>query len=100
MMLQLHKMGHYVRECPDKRDSQNDDDQNHTQRNRRNGRSNSRDKRNVRNQGRGQPFKKARNSMYETNIVNNKQDEYCLPVALSTTAPRTRWEIGLLIVVP
>ena len=37
--------------------------------------------------GRGQPSKKARNSKYESNVVNNKQDKYYLPVALSTTAP-------------
>eukprot|EP00253_Pinus_taeda_P001578 PITA_01578 len=48
---------------------------------------NGRGKRNVGNQGRGQPFKKARNSRYESNVVNNKQDEYYLPTALSTTAP-------------
>eukprot|EP00253_Pinus_taeda_P032546 PITA_32546 len=37
-----NKMGHYVRECPDKRDSHRDDDQNHSQGNQRNGRSNGR----------------------------------------------------------
>ena len=67
-----NKMGHYVRECLDKRDSHHDDDQNHSQGNQRNGRSNGRGKRNVGNQGRGQPFKKARNSRYESNIVNSK----------------------------
>eukprot|EP00253_Pinus_taeda_P019375 PITA_19375 len=82
-----NKMGHCVRECLDKRDSHHDNDQNHSQGNQRNGRSNGRGKRNVGNQGRGQPFKKARNSRYESNVVNNKQDEYCLPAALSTTAP-------------
>jgi len=82
-----NKMGHYARECPDKRDSHHDDDQNHSQGNQRNGKSNGKGKRNVRNQGRGQPFKKARNSRYESNFVNNKQDEYCLPAALSTTSP-------------
>eukprot|EP00253_Pinus_taeda_P002351 PITA_02351 len=35
-------MGHYVRECPDKRDSHHDDDQHHSQGNQRNGRSNGR----------------------------------------------------------
>ena len=60
---------------------------NHSQGNQRNGRSNGGGKRNVGNQGRGQPFKKARNSRYEVNVVNNKQDEYYLPAALSTTAP-------------
>eukprot|EP00253_Pinus_taeda_P001425 PITA_01425 len=49
--------------------------------------SNGRGKRSVGNQGRGQPFKKARNTRHESNTVNNKQDEYYLLVALSTTAP-------------
>ena len=49
------KGGHYARECPDRRDSHQDDDQNPSHGNQRNGKSNSR------NQGRGQPFKKARN---------------------------------------
>eukprot|EP00253_Pinus_taeda_P027530 PITA_27530 len=57
-----NKTGHYARECPDKRDSHEDDDQNPSQGNQRNGRSNGRGKRSVGNQGRGQPFKKARNS--------------------------------------
>ena len=83
-----NKMGHYARECTDKRDSHHDDDQNHSQGNQMNGRSNGKGERNVGNQGRGQPFKKARNSRYESNFVNNKQDEYCLLVALSTTAPQ------------
>eukprot|EP00253_Pinus_taeda_P015808 PITA_15808 len=82
-----NKIDHYARECPDKRDSHHDDDQNHSQGNQRNGRSNGRGKRNAGNQGRGQPFKKARNCRYESNVVNNKQDEYCLPADLSTTAP-------------
>ena len=80
-------MGYYAREFPDKRDSHHDDDQNHSQGNQRNGMSNGRGKRNAGNQGRGQPFKKAGNSRYESNALNNKQDEYYLPAALSTTAP-------------
>ena len=82
-----NKTGHYAREFPDKRDSHRDDDKNPSQGNQRNGRSNGRGKRSAGNQGRGQPFKKARNSRYESNTVNNKQDEYYLPAALSTTAP-------------
>ena len=82
-----NKTGHYARECPNKRDSHRDDDQNPSQGNQRNGRSNGRGKISAGNQGRGQPFKKARNSRYESNTVNNKQDEYYLPVALSTIAP-------------
>eukprot|EP00253_Pinus_taeda_P004551 PITA_04551 len=75
----FHKAGHYARECPDRRNFHRDDDQN--------GKSNSRGKRSAGNKGRGQPFKKARNSRYESNIVDNKQDEYYLPTALSTSAP-------------
>lgn len=70
-------------------ESHRDNDQNSSQGNRRNGRSNGKGKISVGNQGRGQPFKKERNSKYESNTVNNKKDEYYLPVALSTTAPRT-----------
>eukprot|EP00253_Pinus_taeda_P027779 PITA_27779 len=83
-----NKTGHYARECPDKRDSHRDDDQNPSQGNQRNAGSNGRGKRSVGNQGRGQLFKKVRNFRYESNTVNNKQDEYYLLVALSTTAPR------------
>eukprot|EP00253_Pinus_taeda_P004316 PITA_04316 len=79
--------GRYSRECPDKRDSHRDDNQNPSQGNQRNDRTKGRGKRSVGNQGRGQPFKKARNSRYESNIVNNKQDKYYLPATLSTTAP-------------
>eukprot|EP00253_Pinus_taeda_P006195 PITA_06195 len=46
-----------------------------------------RGKRSVGNQGRGQPFKKAKNSKYESNTIDNKQDEDYLLAALSTTAP-------------
>eukprot|EP00253_Pinus_taeda_P010402 PITA_10402 len=81
------KAGHYARECPDRKDSHRDDDQNPSHGNQRNGKFNSKGKRNAGNQERGQPFKKARNSRYESNIVENKQDEYYLPAALSTSAP-------------
>eukprot|EP00253_Pinus_taeda_P015469 PITA_15469 len=72
---------------PSEWDSHRDDDQNPSQGNQRNDRTKGRGKRSTRNQGKGQPFKKARNSRYESNTVNNKQDEYYLPAALSTTAP-------------
>eukprot|EP00253_Pinus_taeda_P015802 PITA_15802 len=82
-----HKAGHYARECPDRRNSHRDDDQNLSHGNQRNGKSNSRGKKSAGNKGRGQPFKKARNSRYESNTVDNKQDEYYIPTALSTSAP-------------
>eukprot|EP00253_Pinus_taeda_P035805 PITA_35805 len=88
--------GHYARECPDRRDSHRDDDQNPSHGNQRNGRSNSKGKRSAGNQGKGQPFKRARNSRYESNTVNNKQDEYYLPVALSTSAPPYLLENSLI----
>eukprot|EP00253_Pinus_taeda_P001433 PITA_01433 len=78
---------HYVRECPDIRDSHQDDDQNLSDGNQRNGKSNSKGKRSVGKQGRGQSFKKARNSRYESNTIDNKQDEYHVPATLSTSAP-------------
>jgi len=55
------KAGHYSRECPDRKDSHWDDDQNPSDGNQRNDKFNSKDKRRA-NQGRGQAFKKARNS--------------------------------------
>eukprot|EP00253_Pinus_taeda_P023729 PITA_23729 len=80
-------VGDYARECPDRRKSHQDDDKNPSHGNKRNGKSNSKGKRSVGNHGRGQPFKKARNSRYESNIVDNKQDEYYLLAALSTSTP-------------
>eukprot|EP00253_Pinus_taeda_P032298 PITA_32298 len=64
--------------------------------NSRHGKFNSRGKRSVGNQGRGQPFKKARNSKYESNIAENKQDEYYLPAALSISAPSDSMVIWLI----
>ena len=90
------KADHYARECPDRKDSHWDDDQNPSHDNQRNGKFNRKDKRSDGNQGRGQPFKKARNSRYESNIVENKQDEYYLPAALSTSAPSDSMGIWLI----
>ena len=56
------KASHYARECPDRKDSQRDDDQNPSHGNRRDGKFNSKGKRRVGNRGRGQPFKKDRKS--------------------------------------
>eukprot|EP00253_Pinus_taeda_P030587 PITA_30587 len=88
--------GHYARECPNRKDSHWDNDQNPSHGNQRNGKFNSKGKRSVGNQGRGQPLKKARNSKYESNIVENKQDEYYLPAALSTSAPLDSMGIWLI----
>eukprot|EP00253_Pinus_taeda_P030399 PITA_30399 len=88
--------GHYARECPDRKDSHQDDDQNPSHGNQRNDKFNSKGKRSDGSQGRGQSFKKARNSRYESNIVENKQDEYYLPVALSTSAPLDSMGIFLI----
>eukprot|EP00253_Pinus_taeda_P034667 PITA_34667 len=88
-----NKFGHYARECPNRRDTSHDDDHNHSRgnfnnNNQRNGRFNGKGKRNARHHGNGQPSKKARNSRYEeSNVVNNKQNEYYLILALSTTSP-------------
>eukprot|EP00253_Pinus_taeda_P028995 PITA_28995 len=74
-----------------RKDTSHDDDQNHSRgnfnHNQRNGRFNGKGKRNAGNEGSSQPSKKARNSKYESNVVNNKQDEYYLISALSTTSP-------------
>lgn len=64
-----NKFGHYARECPNRKDTSHDDDQNHSKgnsnHNQRNGMFNGKGKRNAGNQGSGQPSKKARNSRYE-----------------------------------
>eukprot|EP00253_Pinus_taeda_P027737 PITA_27737 len=61
-----NKFGHYGRECPNRKDTSHDNDQNHSRgnsnHNQKNGRFNGKGKRNVGNQGSGQPSKKARNS--------------------------------------
>eukprot|EP00253_Pinus_taeda_P001532 PITA_01532 len=88
--------GHYARECPDRKVSHYDDDQNPSHGNRRNGKFNNKGKRNAGNQGRGKPFKKARNSKYESNIVDNNQAEYYLLAALSTSAPSDSMGIWLI----
>eukprot|EP00253_Pinus_taeda_P036666 PITA_36666 len=90
------KAGHYAKECPDRKDSHRDDDQNPSHVDQRNGKFNNKGKRNAGNQARGQPFKKARNSRYESNIVENKQDEYYLPASLSTSAPSDLMGIWLI----
>eukprot|EP00253_Pinus_taeda_P019536 PITA_19536 len=88
--------GHYAREFPDRKDSHRDNDQNPSHGNRRNGKFNSKGKRNAGNQGRGKPFKKARNSTYESNTIDNKQAQYYLPTALSTSAPSNSMGIWLI----
>eukprot|EP00253_Pinus_taeda_P022484 PITA_22484 len=90
------RKGHYAKECPNRKDSHWDDDQNPSLGNQRNAKFNSKGKRSVGNQGIGQPFKKARNSRYESNIVENKEDEYYLPTALSTSAPSDSMGIWLI----
>lgn len=52
-----NKFGHYERECPNRKDTSHDDNENHSQgnsnHNQRNGRFNGKGNRNVRNQGSG-----------------------------------------------
>eukprot|EP00253_Pinus_taeda_P020214 PITA_20214 len=62
-----NNVGHYARECPDRKDTSHDDDHNHSGGNFNNN-----------NQ---------RNGRYESNVVNNKQDEYYLISALSIASP-------------
>eukprot|EP00253_Pinus_taeda_P016393 PITA_16393 len=88
--------GHYARECLDRKDSHWDDDQNPSHDYQRNDKSNSRGKRSVGSLGKGQSLEKARNSRYESNTVENKQDEYYLPAALSTSAPSDSMGIWLI----
>eukprot|EP00253_Pinus_taeda_P009512 PITA_09512 len=91
-----NKAGHYSRECPDRKNSHRDDDQNPSDGNQKNDKFNSKGKRRAGNQGMGQPFKKARNSRYESNAVDNKQAGYYLPTALSTSAPLDSMGIWLI----
>ena len=86
-----NKFGHYVRECPNRRESPGDDDNNNfrgngNQRNNRfKGKRKAPSDRNG--NGNGQPFKRSRNSKYdESNVVDNK-NEYILISALSVASP-------------
>ena len=72
-----NKFGHYARKCPNRKDTSHDDDHNQSRGNlnnniQRNDRFIGEGKRNAGNHGNGQPSKKARNSRYESNVVNNK----------------------------
>jgi len=88
-----NKFGHFARECPHKKDTPRDGDNNNNNNfkgndNQRNNRFNNKGKRNapVARNGGGRPPKKSRNSRYdEVNVV--KRNEFYLISALSTACP-------------
>ena len=93
-----NKFGHHARECPNKKDCPRDDDYNNNNNFRRN--ENQRNNRfkgkrkapfDRNGNGNGQPFKRSRNYKYdESNVVDNKRNEYILIFSLSTaSAPDT-----------
>ena len=83
-----NKTGHYARECPNRSDSPRYDDNNNSRRNGRNNRFQGKTKAPSDRNGNGQPFKRSRNSRYdESNVVDNKINEFILVYALSTESP-------------
>ena len=71
-----NKSGHYARECPNRRDSPRDDDNNNLRGNgnQRNNRFKGKRKAPSDRSGNGQPFNGSRNSRYgESNVVDNKK---------------------------
>ena len=85
-----NKFGHYARECPNRRDSPRDYDNNNFKGNgnQRNNKFKGKRKAPSDRSGNGQPFKRSRNSRYdESNVVDNKKNEYILIFALSAASP-------------
>eukprot|EP00253_Pinus_taeda_P033869 PITA_33869 len=91
MCFVCNKLGHYARECPNRRDASHDDDHNHSRGNfnnndQRNGRSKGKGKRSVGNQGNGRPSKKSRNSRYKEALSNLIEKETNLEIILGDNA--------------
>ena len=60
-----NKTDHYARECPNKKDTSRDDDNNNRNGNQRNNRFKGKRKAPFGRNGNGKPFKRSRNSRYE-----------------------------------
>ena len=85
-----NKSGHYARECPNRRNSPRDDDNNNFSGNgnQRNNRFKGKRKAPSYRSGNAKTFKRSGNSRYdESNVVDNKKNEYILVSALSTASP-------------
>jgi len=94
-----NKTGHYARECPNKKDSPGDDDNNNNRRNgnQRNNRFKGKRKAPSGRNGNGQPFKRLRNSRYEeSNVVDDKRNEFILVAALSAASPPDTMDVWLI----
>ena len=93
-----HKPGHYARECPFKKDSPDDDDNNNNNQRNGNQRNNRfKGKRKAPSDGNGKPFKRSRNSRYEeSNVVDDKRNEFILVSALSTASPPNTMDVWLI----
>ena len=89
--------GHYERECPNRRDSPRDDDNNNSRGNGKNNRFKGKRKAPFDRSGNGQPFKRSRNSRYdESNVFDNKGNEFILVSALCTASPPDTLDVWLI----
>ena len=88
-----NKFGHYARKCTNRRDSSRYEDYNNNNNfrgneNQRNNRFKRKRKASSVRSGNGQSFKRSRNSRYdESNVIDNKRNEYILISALSDAFP-------------
>ena len=93
----FHRPSHYARECPFKKDSPDDDDNNN---NRRNGNQRNNRLKGMRKAPSGrnrQPFKRSRNSRYEeSNVVDDKINEFILVSSLFATSPLDSMDVWLI----
>ena len=89
-MLHLKQAWSVCKRVPNRRDSPRDDDNNNFMENgnQRNNRFKGKRKAPSDRSGNGQPFKRSRNSRYdESNVVDNKKNEYILVSSLSVASP-------------
>ena len=92
-----NKTGHYARECLNIRDSLRDDNNNNSRSNGRNSRFQGKRKAPSDRNGNGQPFKRSRNSRYdESNVVDNKRNDFILVFALSAASPPDTLDVWLI----
>ena len=83
--------------CPNRRGSPRDDDNNNSRRNGRNNRFQGKRKAPSNHSGNGQSFKRSRNSRYdESNVVDNKRNEFILVSALSVASPPDTLDVWLI----
>ena len=94
-----NKTDHYARECPNKKDSPGDDDNNNKRKNvnERNNEFKGKRKAPSGRNGNGQPFKRPRNSRYEeSNVVDDKRNEFILVSSLSAASPPDTMDVWFI----